>query len=494
MTSYSKQVEEYTLEFLEEEIKKQTIKCKNRFKIPDIINLIDRDKRQSIIDLQSKWQTEKNKLDEEKRKKKDCKKLSPKFVDSENLINQVLDEEYYKKVKQKEKEDKERLEKEKQLEEERQKRIENAQLMSKVEFKTVKQEVPNQLIKNNSTMEIENDNKEDLVKNKLASLDDDFESKSEFLEPMNTQITDTQVQVKVEDDHNTENPNGSHNDTYKIPIGNNIKESNENNEVKLENKKPAKNKNTKSNIVKNDNELKNKSKSPDIKNNDKKVKKIKNKDVQDTSDVVKLGSVKDNSNNNLNTVKTHNNSSSINCISHNSNIITTSTSDIENNNIKNATTSASINKPNQVSNLKEKEIKSTNINNSHKLNNNKSQEVKEVRDTNLPSLTINNKSKSSKIILDDDEESISKLKFEVKIPFVDSTIKIENTKESETIANESGVANTNPAINENNELSLKEEQSNKFKIELDDDFKSSLKKVNDKTEKKSEINNVSINK
>ena len=242
MTSYSKQVEEYTLEFLEEEIKKQTIKCKNRFKIPDIINLIDRDKRQSIIDLQSKWQTEKNKLDEEKRKKKDCKKLSPKFVDSENLINQVLDEEYYKKVKQKEKEDKERLEKEKQLEEERQKRIENAQLMSKVEFKTVKQEVPNQLIKNNSTMEIENDNKEDLVKNKLASLDDDFESKSEFLEPMNTQITDTQVQVKVEDDHNTENPkpNGSHNDTYKIPIGNNIKESNENNEVKLENKKPAK--------------------------------------------------------------------------------------------------------------------------------------------------------------------------------------------------------------------------------------------------------------
>ena len=69
--------------------------------------------------------------------------------------------------------------------------------------------------------------------------------------------------------------------------------------------------------------------------NDKKAKKIKNKDVQDTSDVVKLGSVKDNSNNNLNTVKTHNNSSSINCISHNSNIITTSTSDIENNNIKN---------------------------------------------------------------------------------------------------------------------------------------------------------------
>ena len=155
-----------------EHLKQGMIKIKTKYKIPDLINANQNSRRLSLIDLHKKYieeKKEKDRIEEEKKKKKDLKKPSPKKYGSADIINQVIDQSYYEKVKQKEKE--ERLEKEKieKLEKDR---------MDKDKVKLEDEKIPELKIKENEVSKI------DIVKSKLESsaMEIDEEYNEQFID------------------------------------------------------------------------------------------------------------------------------------------------------------------------------------------------------------------------------------------------------------------------------------------------------------------------
>ena len=199
-----------------EHLKQGMIKIKTKYKIPDLINANQNSRRLSLIDLHKKYieeKKEKDRIEEEKKKKKDLKKPSPKKYGSADIINQVIDQNYYEKVKQKEKE--ERLEKEKieKLEKDR---------IDKDKVKLEDEKISELKIKENEVSKI------DIVKSKLESsaMEIDEEYNEQFIDFPKIETTIKPAEV-IKYDTKNENKNDKYIkikkvETDEIPLNQNF--------------------------------------------------------------------------------------------------------------------------------------------------------------------------------------------------------------------------------------------------------------------------------